>query len=444
MNLLLQVIVLFLCFLMFIVRKEYKIALLLMSAICFTGVSVHLLPIGRSMTLLNLCFLLSELPHIKSHWKILRKSVLWGLIVMELIAFILLVLNSPHYTNDLSSCIRLFIVEIIAKYLVIGYAFISVKDITSIKPMIKISFGALIMLTVLGGVNLIMQHAGFVDIILQGSNLNSVTEDLGGKYANSEEGRFRVQSMFLSPFDYGYISMMLLILHFYAYKRNLESKLRFGIVIICSLFGIVFCGCRTIIICTIIGLFVYVCVAFDWKKKIRYFLFVILVGVISYNAIEPIHNIIDSSLSVFDKKSEVKGSSIEMRTLQYARVFYYVEDHLLFGRGRDFFLIDLGWKGGRETLRDDALQGLEGITMGLLLERGLMGIFFWIFFYTTLFYTAYSFRKQDRFTAAICITIITIYLCFANMTGELFSVFPTLLLLGTFLAILYKSPSLGK
>ena len=92
-----------------------------------------------------------------------------------------------------------------------------------------------------------MQHAGFIDIILQGSDLNSVTEDLGGKYANSEEGRFRVQSMFLSPFDYGYISMMLLILHFYAYKRKLESKLWFGIVIICSLFGIVFCGCRLLL-----------------------------------------------------------------------------------------------------------------------------------------------------------------------------------------------------
>lgn len=77
--------------------------------------------------------------------------------------------------------------------------------------------------------------------------------------------------------------------------------------------------------------------------------------------------------------------------------------------------------------------------MGLLLERGIIGLFSWAIFYVVILYKAFQYRKKDNLTAGICVTTIVVYLCFSNMTGELNSVFPTLLLVGCLFALLYKN-----
>ena len=129
----------------------------------------------------------------------------------------------------------------------------------------------------------------------------------------------------------------------------------------------------------------------------------------------------------------LRTSSLEMRSRQYARVFYYIRDNFFFGRGKDFFLIDLGWRGGLETLLDRELMGLEGIMMNLFLERGLIGVVVWALFYGMIVGLCLKQRKKDSIAASACLTLIGVYVIFVNMTGELNSFFPTLLLSGGFI-----------
>ena len=144
-------------------------------------------------------------------------------------------------------------------------------------------------------------------------------------------------------------------------------------------------------------------------------------------------------LSIFDKKSSMSGSSIEMRVLQYTAVMNHIKGHFLLGRGLDYFLIDMGWREGKQYLVDQDLFGLEGVLMNHLLERGFLGVCFYLFFYVYIFYFFYKHKSKDKNISALGISILITYLAFANMTGELNSVFPTLLLLGICLKVLYMN-----
>lgn len=126
-----------------------------------------------------------------------------------------------------------------------------------------------------------------------------------------------------------------------------------------------------------------------------------------------------------------------MRVVQFTAVLYHTKDHLLFGRGKDFFSIDLGFgEEGTKTLIDKDLLGLESVLMNLLLERGIVGVLFWCIFYGTLLFWTIKLRKYDKYTYSLCLSLLIVYLAFSNMTGELNSVFPTLLLIGGCLRIL--------
>lgn len=135
--------------------------------------------------------------------------------------------------------------------------------------------------------------------------------------------------------------------------------------------------------------------------------------------------------------NEVGGSSIGMRIVQFTAVLYHIKDHLLFGRGKDFFSIDLGFgEEGIKTLIDKDLLGLESVLMNLLLERGIVGVLFWCVFYGTLLFWAFKLRRYDKYAYSLYFSLLIVYLTFSNMTGELNSVFPTLLLIGGCLRIL--------
>lgn len=173
------------------------------------------------------------------------------------------------------------------------------------------------------------------------------------------------------------------------------------------------------------------------RKWSKYAIAGIVLFVIAYSAIPFVQEKIDSTITVFDTKSQYAGSSIEMRLLQYNAVLFHINGHEMFGRGLGFFNIDMGWGDGQmSTLIDKDLWGLEGVVMTYLLERGYIGLLLYAIFYALLFYFIFHNRKRDKITSAFCISILFVYLAFANMTGELNSVFPTMLLAGCCIKLL--------
>lgn len=434
MQILAQLALIVLCLLMFRVERKYKLAILLLSAICFNCVTIPFIPFGNARFILCICFLLSEWNYMKYHIKSLKKTILKAMILSVLIATVVLAINSPHY-NNLTQYLRLILLELVTKYFVICYAFLSIQKNQDLRPSLQVSYYGLLILTTLAVLNYITKHAIFIDEMLKGMELTDVMADAGSKFTYSE--RFRVQAMFFNPFDYGYICILILLLNWYGYMKSFITKKRFYIIVGCCVFGIITCGCRTIILCSLIGVFIYMLFAFDLRKKIKNLVICSLSAVILFSLVPFLQEKFDEMLSMFDSNSSVGGSSIDMRMLQYTAVLYHIRDHVLFGRGLDFFKIDMGWGEGKQYLVDKDLFGLEGVMMNYLLERGVVGVCFYLFFYGCLLIFFIKYNNENRLVSALCIATLSTYLAFANMTGELSSVFPTLLILGCGIKLLY-------
>ena len=428
---------------MFKVSREYKVAILLLSTICFNAIVLNYIPFGKAQYILSHCFILSEIPYIRQHIKMLKKTIIYLLLLIVIIATIVLLINSPHYNNNLINIIRLFIMELTGKYFVICYAFISIFSLNNMKPILKVSYYGLLMLTAFGILNLITSRAWFIDTIGAHMTVAENMQDLGGKFTHSS--RFRVQAMFFNPFDYGYICILLLLLQLWGYVKKLVSKRQFYISVACCIFGVLFCGCRTNILCCAIGIIVFVYYAYSVKQWVKYAVIVFFMCLIAYSSIPVIQEKVDQTMTAFDTNSQYSGSSIDMRILQYTAVLYHIRGHELFGRGLGFFNIDMGWGEGQlSTLVDKDLWGLEGVVMSYLLERGVIGLLLYFAFYIILLYFLYRHRLVDKQTAAFGLSIVFAYLAFANMTGELSSVFPTLLLTGCCIKLLYQQTAFNK
>lgn len=423
---------------MFKVKLEYKIAIFFFSIICLDAATIRFIPFGGSKFFLSMCFIGSELPRIKRRIKLLKVKKMFPLVLMMILATFVLAVNSTHY-QSVFNFLRLVILELIAKYFVICYAFIAISNSRQFKPAFRASYVALLILTAFGIINLITKYAIWIDINYQGMEGGTLS-DLGRKFLEAD--RFRVQAMFQNPFNYGYICILMSLFFLYGHLNKIILKKQYYVAQLCCLFGIVQCGCRTIILCYIVGLLLFVYNAFSLKKWLGKALVVIIVLVLSLPFIPNIDKYTSFFAKAFDTSTiaygdEVGGSSIGMRVVQFTAVLYHIKDHVLFGRGKDFFTIDLGFgEEGTKTLIDKDLLGLESVLMNLLLERGIVGVLFWCIFYGTLLFWTIKLRKYDKYTYSLCFSLLIVYLAFSNMTGELNSVFPTLLLIGGCLRIL--------
>ena len=412
-------------------------------SICLDAVVLNFVPFGGSQYILSHCFILSEISYIRQYVKTFKKTIIYPLLLIVIVAAVVLLMNSPHYNSNLTGILRLFIVELTGKYFAICYAFVSILSMNNMKPILKVSYYGLLILTAFGVLNLIIGRAWFIDTIGTHMTVAENLTDLGGKFTNSE--RFRVQAMFFSPFDYGYICVLLLLQQLWGYVKKLVSKQQFYISAVCSIFGVLFCGCRTNILCFVIGIIVFVYYAYSMKQWIRYAMMGFFLCVIAYSTVPVIQEKVDQTMTAFDINSQTSGSSIDMRLLQYTAVLYHIRNHELFGRGLGFFNIDMGWgESQAASLVDKDLYGLEGVVMSYLLERGIIGLLLYLSFYATILYFLYRHRITDKQTSAFGLSLVFVYLAFANMTGELGSVFPTLLLIGCCMKLLYQQIAFNK
>lgn len=407
---------------------DRKMAILFIACMLFTSIRMPLSPFKVPFVLFCYTFIFTELTNFREHLQTIKRTIIWWSLLLYIIGACILIYTSPHLSDFEST--RLFLrTWIFTKYFLLAYAFVAFKRKEDIISLLNFSKYAMLLLTFWGVVNFITKSTVF---------LNAITSDYGNldffidRY--QEATRFRVQSMFANPFDYGFISVVVLLTHLYGYNNNYTNKRDFTIVILCSLFGIITCGCRTIIVCTIFSIFMYCRYAYHLEKKIMYGITTLLIFILSYNLSTTVQIRTQQIFQTFTNKEgseSASGSSISMREAQLNTVLSLIEGHQWTGRGYYFFNIDLGWgdyKEGKGRRYED-LQGLEGIYLSLLLERGIVGLAIWLIFYLSIGIYIYK-KSEDNIIRGFGIAILTNYVLFAIMTGELRSVPPTLIILG--------------
>lgn len=427
MHAVLTYIVLFLSLLMFFVKREHKVCLLIIYMLCFNGVS---LPVLGNIISPLFCFFLSELFHYKQYYRVFKKTDIKYPLIILLLGIIILAISSPHIEGA-NGIKDLFLDQFIRRYGIIFFVIVASLSMKSQKPMFVVTFACLLLLTGFGLLNLVTKHAVYIDWVLTGVDADSAFSDAGAKFTDSD--RFRVQSMFANPFDYGYACLMLLLYYLYLLKGRSIGKKIFYIAVACCLFGIVTCGCRTLLACLILGGVIFAILGYDLKSKVRVALsalFVLFTIIIMMP--DEFSKQVSFLSSAFTDDQTVGGSSITMRQTQTAAVIYYIQNDMVLGRGYGFFNDDLGWSEGPSGAVDRDLFGLEGVYMNLLLERGIVGLVLYALYWITLIWITCSIYKKarDKKTLALNLSVIGSYLAFANMTGELSSVPITLTLIG--------------
>ena len=409
------------CGLMFFVKREWKAALLVMGAMTLTLVYVPGIPLHKANLLLQVAFLLSEWKSLPQHFNRLRHvPYLWIPLLIVTISALLAALTSQY--TGIAETIQS---ELLFKYFALAYAFWAVKNEKSLKPVLQVSLYCLIVLTAFGALNYIQKNAIFVNALTEGKT-SMIQEDvsLGDVYMDS--GRFRVQSMFKSAFDYGYICAALLILHLHGWYRGLEGKIAFAIALACCSFGILICGCRIVWVSAIFSIACYSMWVFQMNRNVMYGIIAVILLIVSYNTIPAVEQKVNQVTDAFVENSKTGGSSIQMRMSQYASVLIHIEGNEWLGLGKGYWAHSYA----EDNESVSGLYGVESVILQKLLEQGIIGLILWATFYSIIFFYFGRNRTKIKALTGLGASTLTLYLVYSIGTGELGSVYPTMLLLG--------------
>ena len=408
------------CGLMFYVKREWKAAMLVMGAMTLTVVNIPGIPLHNANLLLQAAFLLSEWRDLPRYFNRLRHTpYLWIPLLIVTFSALLATLTSPY--TGIKETLKS---ELLFKYFTLAYAFWAVKDEKSLKPILQVSLYCLIVLTIFGVLNYIDKNAMFVNALTEGKTTLYGDVVLGNVY--TESSRFRVQSMFSYAFDYGYICAAILLLHLHGWYQRLESKTEFIIAIACCSFGILTCGCRIVWVSAIFSFICYSMWVFKLNRNVIYGMIAVMLLILSYNTVPVVEEKVNQMTDVFVKDSETEGSSIQLRMSQYMYVAIHAEGHEWLGLGKGYW--EYMHTKDPESVR--GLYGVESVILQTLLERGIIGLVLWAAFYTVIFLYFWRNRIRRKKLTGLGVSILTLYMVFSIGTGELGSVYPTMLLLG--------------
>ena len=408
------------CGLMFYVKREWKAALLVMGAMTLTLVNIPGIPLHKANILLQASFLLSEWRNLSRYLGRLRDMpFIWIPLLIVIISSLLAALTSPYIgiAETLKS-------DFLFKYFALAYAFWAVKDEKSLKPVLQVSLYCLIVLTFFGLLNYIDKNAMFVNALTEGRVNRVYNVALGDVF--TENVRFRVQSMFKSPFDYGYICAAMFILHLHGWRRYLESKTAFVIALVCCSVGLLICGCRIVWVSALFSIACYSMWVFNLNRNVLYGMIAMILMIMSYYTIPAVEEKVNKVTDIFVENSETSGSSIQLRMSQYAYVLIYTEGHKWLGLGKGYW----SYTFAEDQESVSGLYGVESVILSYLLERGIIGLFLWVASYTILFLYFWRNRNNRKALTGLGASILTLYLAFSIGTGELGSVYPTMLLIG--------------
>lgn len=358
------------------------------------------------------------------------------LVVMLSVSFLISIFSVA--ITDLQHTITIPLFEFLGSYflLFIFYMYARENTFRTLIPAVAV---CAVLLTVAGIVNLVL---GFNPYILEMGRAFDIF--LYQDYINSYE-RFRVNSLFANPFDYGYVCLTVNMLSIYCKRKGVIGPRMFALLMVCSLFGIVSCNCRTVIVAYVIGLSCYTFFSNKLGVFLKYSLAAVVLFALSYSFIEPVQTKTDQVLSIFsphDTRNALKsGSSLEMRTRQLEGSYEYFTQSPVVGNGYNFIGKELGSRRQFETGNlNKKMWGYESVIFRLLIERGIVGILAYVFLYGGLFIYMFRNLKYDRPLAGLGIAILADYLFFAVATGELSSVPITL----AFTGIIIKQIELKK
>jgi O-antigen ligase len=166
--------------------------------------------------------------------------------------------------------------------------------------------------------------------------------------------------------------------------------------------------------------------AFQLSRNVLYGIFAMMLMILSYLTIPAVEEKVNQVTDIFAENRETEGSSIELRMSQYGYVLIHIEGNEWLGLGKGYW--EHTYVKDRESIR--GLYGVESVILQTLLERGIIGLILWATFYSIIFFYFWRNRTKRKAITGLGASTLTLYLVYSIGTGELGSVYPTMLLLG--------------
>lgn len=234
-------------------------------------------------------------------------------------------------------------------------------------------------------------------------------EEWNAGYAEVGGGRMfgRISSVFGHPMTYGLFLGMALI---YIYTiRSYFNKYVWMVLLFGIIAAIFLCGIRS----PIGAFFATVLVFLLLNHKVKLMLQVGVAGILIYSVISAVPDLNSYVQSIFsDDKSEVAGSSMELRMEQLQGCFHEIRNNPLFGKG-------YSWTGYYEQNFGDhpVMLAFESLVYVILCNSGFVGVVIWTFFLIKLFRNTVKITKNKAIVIS-AITLTTYYLAYSTITGD--------------------------
>lgn len=219
----------------------------------------------------------------------------------------------------------------------------------------------------------------------------------------------KIQSTMIHPMLWTLILCLSLVIFILDYLKTKNKIYWILFVIIC--FNILTSGVRTGIAALVIGFVYYLIRRRSFKLIILESILVIaLVIVVQSN--KELSNLVNSFVDVSGQESDVQGSSISMRLIQFRGALEEIKGHELFGKG-------YGWTTYYMAMYGDhpILLAFESLLFVILCNNGYIGLLIWIFFFILL-YRLHRNILDNKADILLMDTFVIIYLAYAIGTGE--------------------------
>lgn len=234
----------------------------------------------------------------------------------------------------------------------------------------------------------------------------------GGKfndlYAFSDDGRVfgRISSVFGHPMSFGLI-ISLSIVFIYSIRNRINKYLDI-ILLGLALINMLFCGVRSTIGATAIGVVTFL--SLSKKIKTVFYVSIIAFCLLQITQIIPgMEDYLSSITNTNSNKQTVVGSSTELRIAQLKGALNEIKYCPIEGRG-------FGWVANYLETKGDhpILLAFESLLYIILCNNGYLGIFAWLI---TIIYT-YKQSTKYKQKGIYVFTLFIVYLAYACITGE--------------------------
>lgn len=256
-------------------------------------------------------------------------------------------------------------------------------------------------LTTTGGIN-----PYILEIVSEtGSNLDE--ESLTEYFSDDNRLFGRISSVFRHPMSFG-LFIGLAFVYIWSVRKRIHKWIFFPLLVILGLDSL-FCGVRS----CIGGLVVAVAYYLIFSKNLKIGIAALIIGLVGYNIVLQLPEVSDYLGSITDvhgTKSDVGGSSIEMRLDQLNGCFKEIQNCPFVGKG-------YGWVAYYKANFGDhpVILAFESLIFVVLCNNGFLGIIIWIFLALSIYKNNHKYLSS---ASVVADSLLIFYIAYACITGE--------------------------